>query len=531
MVTVPIVKIPIDDADWQKFRSSYDTYLESLKKLPGEWGKQNAQIAQTGVSFVELAAALFAQSELTHKVKDDHEKIEKSAKKSAGFWKDMKRDTRDVLSNITGATEQLLKWTGLTTIAAGLLGAGGLFGADKLALTTSGFRRQGFVINATIGEQRAFKIDYQKYIASPEDFLSGVNDVGNDLTKQGSVFGQQVGSLTRAGMDSAQIAAKLLPAMVDRFIAMGGLQGRGAQIMQPLGLDQYGSLQDFMSLARQRQALGQSGRDFQRDSQYLGVSQDTADKMQNFVNQLDRAGGKIETVFVNDLAPLEPGLEKLSKAAVDLLDSFLKSDQLKHWLGEVSDGMESLAGWLGKMGLSSPGSGGPASSLPTGGPISSNNHPDYSKGDWYDRNVNALAFPGGAKGDYNPSDALLNGIKAGEGSGPNAVSPKGARGVYQFMPDTAKQYGLTDPTDTVASRAAAKALLRDLLAEFGGDQAKAVAAYNWGPRNLQNDIDKYGADWRSHLPNETKNYLGKVELTVQNQTGGSAVIGANQVAQ
>ena len=51
----------------------------------------------------------------------------------------------------------------------------------------------------------------------------------------------------------------------------------------------------------------------------------------------------------------------------------------------------------------------------------------------------------------------------GEKSGNNSVSPKGARGRYQFMPDTAAQYGLSDPTNESASRAAARRYITDLF--------------------------------------------------------------------
>jgi hypothetical protein len=44
---------------------------------------------------------------------------------------------------------------------------------------------------------------------------------------------------------------------------------------------------------------------------------------------------------------------------------------------------------------------------------------------------------------------------------PKAVSPAGAKGLYQFMPETAKQYGLDDPFDPVASRKAVEQLTQD----------------------------------------------------------------------
>lgn len=62
----------------------------------------------------------------------------------------------------------------------------------------------------------------------------------------------------------------------------------------------------------------------------------------------------------------------------------------------------------------------------------------------------------------------------------SAVSPKGARGLMQFMPETATRYGLTDPHDPRAAIDAAARYLRDLLKKFGGRVDLAVAAYNAG---------------------------------------------------
>jgi len=61
-----------------------------------------------------------------------------------------------------------------------------------------------------------------------------------------------------------------------------------------------------------------------------------------------------------------------------------------------------------------------------------------------------------------------------------AVSPKGARGPMQFMPDTAARYGLTNPHDPKSAIDAGARYLRDLLQRFAGRVDLAVAAYNAG---------------------------------------------------
>lgn len=67
----------------------------------------------------------------------------------------------------------------------------------------------------------------------------------------------------------------------------------------------------------------------------------------------------------------------------------------------------------------------------------------------------------------------------------DAVSPKGARGPMQFMPDTAKRFGLKNPHDPQQSIDAAARYLRDLLRTFGGRLDLTLAAYNSGEGTVQ----------------------------------------------
>lgn len=109
-----------------------------------------------------------------------------------------------------------------------------------------------------------------------------------------------------------------------------------------------------------------------------------------------------------------------------------------------------------------------------------------------------------AEQDYGLPSGFLGKLLDDEGSGSNAVSPKGATGIGQFMPDTAKQYNIdpTKPTDSIVGMAR---FGRDLLQRYGGNQVLAAAAYNWGPTNVDAWL-KSGAD-PSRLPAETQRYV------------------------
>lgn len=67
---------------------------------------------------------------------------------------------------------------------------------------------------------------------------------------------------------------------------------------------------------------------------------------------------------------------------------------------------------------------------------------------------------------------------------PNAVSPKGAIGLTQLMPTTARELGV-DPRDPAANLHGGARYLRSLLDHFDGDLVKALAAYNAGVRRVE----------------------------------------------
>lgn len=105
----------------------------------------------------------------------------------------------------------------------------------------------------------------------------------------------------------------------------------------------------------------------------------------------------------------------------------------------------------------------------------------------------------------NMDAALLHAIIAVEsGYNPRAVSPKGAIGLMQLMPDTARRYGAADPYDPEQNVRAGAQYLRDLMSRFGNDLKLTLAAYNAG----EQAVARYG----NSIPpyRETLNYVPRV---------------------
>jgi soluble lytic murein transglycosylase-like protein len=100
--------------------------------------------------------------------------------------------------------------------------------------------------------------------------------------------------------------------------------------------------------------------------------------------------------------------------------------------------------------------------------------------------------------------------QAESGLNPNAVSAAGAKGIMQLMDATAAMLGVSNPFDPVQNINAGVRYLAQLLNQFAGDAAKALAAYNWGPGNVNKAVQQWGADWLAHAPQETINYVQKL---------------------
>jgi membrane-bound lytic murein transglycosylase D len=139
------------------------------------------------------------------------------------------------------------------------------------------------------------------------------------------------------------------------------------------------------------------------------------------------------------------------------------------------------------------------------------------------------------EGIPNEISALVLVESAGQ---PTALSPKGARGIWQFMPDTARRYGLTvnpetdDRLDVQKSTRAAARYLRDLHTQFG-DWSLVLAAYNAGEHLVQNAVLRAGSEdfallgRQRLLPAETRAYVPAV-IAASTLLSGDRLFGTSQ---
>lgn len=127
---------------------------------------------------------------------------------------------------------------------------------------------------------------------------------------------------------------------------------------------------------------------------------------------------------------------------------------------------------------------------------------------YIDKHINEYSFKYG----LDP-DLVRAVIKVESNYNPKAVSPKGAIGLMQLLPSTAKLMGVKDPYDIEENIYGGCKYLKFLLEEFSGDLKLALAAYNAGKEKVlqYNGIPPY---------KETVEYVKNV-LKIYNGTGYS----------
>jgi len=109
-----------------------------------------------------------------------------------------------------------------------------------------------------------------------------------------------------------------------------------------------------------------------------------------------------------------------------------------------------------------------------------------------------------ASGTYRLDPDLVNSvIRAESGFNVRAVSPKGAQGLMQLMPGTASQLGVHNAFDPQTNVEGGTRYLRELLERYNFDLVKALAAYNAGPRR----VEQYGGVPPYY---ETKAYVARI---------------------
>ncbi len=266
-----------------------------------------------------------------------------------------------------------------------------------------------------------------------------------------------------------------------------------------------------------------------------------ADLVSGFIDQI-KAGTPDVMKFRNELirigdAAVDPNVEQMAKKLFEAstgaatLQQALKENQDKFLdvnnagttfnktLSQTSDQLSAASKDFGKFGLGASGLNG----LWAGGmlkPLDDIKYPDRGsiKG-FASAPVEYRVTIAQAANTFGlDADLLARLLNQESGFNPNARSKKGAGGLGQLMPDTARSLGVEDVFDPKQNIMGSASQLSKMMRMFGGNQELALAGYNWGEGNVQKWLKK-GGDTDA-MPKETRDYISNI-LTPESIVSGN----------
>ena len=346
MALKSIVDIDVRDEKFRAFQALYEKYQAQLQKSPVFWqavAKEQKPIAD---AFSRMTAALMAQKDLARGVADAQKDASRHVGSMASAWQDVSKSTGHVAHNIAEATRHLIRWTGITTIAAGLLGFGGMFGLTRLAETAAMGRRSAIGLGTTYGRETAFNLNFGRFV-NTGSFLNGISQAMANPAMATPLYALGLNGAQIQG-DTSQVAVRTLQRLRQRLQTMPD-QTLGLYA-QALHLDSLGlSVEDLRRLKHMSGAeFSQQLAGFGKDRGALGLSDPMLRSWQDFITQMGRAGKTIEKVFITGLTPLTGPLAKLSGAFADVLKALLGTrGGLAPLLQSVGMGLEEFARYVG----------------------------------------------------------------------------------------------------------------------------------------------------------------------------------------
>jgi hypothetical protein len=550
-----ILDIQINDGEFTRFYATFQQYQKLLNATPLAWRKIAKAQNSSASAFQDLVALELQSMGHQKMMLQVQQAAARLSRTNADVWRDMARTTKTVAGNITSATVQLMRWSSIVGVVGGLIGGGGLFGIERLAQGVSSGRQSAMGLGVGYGEKKAFDNAFGR-VVDTDSFLTAINTQMHSASGKSSLFGA-LGPGANLSGSTADVAVRVLEHA--RALAKSSNPQFDVDTMKAHGIDNSMSLQDFQKL---RATSDDEFRDLKnrmsQNTGAFGLDSKTQLAYQNFTTALDAAGTNIQNAFVVGVGHLIPGLEKLSGAAVKVVDAFLKSPALEKWLDKAGAGLEKFASYVGtddflnKVKSFVDGLSAIADWLgehiswfapdkPTGAHMSDRIRAGHQKEGEKDiadiKTGGDSSFVGKVKSLFSPGGMTMDQLQAlvgkKEGGTTGKANAWGAVGYYQIKPDTAREFGIDPATlfTEAGNKAANRKILEAYAQRFNGNVEEILAAYNQGS-GAGNAFRRSGDNPVTLKPEGRKYIQGAhgVHVTIENAAGSSFVTQTNMNA-
>lgn len=361
MAAKSIIEVDVNDEKFLSFMDKFNEYQAALEELPEAWrasaqgigdsaretSKASSEAEGMTKAFLDGVDALNMMVNNLDRINtslDDANKrqsdLNKKTAGSSGIFGKLKKDSKEFAGHIKDATVSLLSWGGIVGLFTGVLGAGGLFGLNRLASTASAQRFTSMGLNTSIGALDSTAINYQRAVANPTATLGAIRDTQADLSQRWKFQAMGINNPDRS---PDQLLPEMIRAARSIFTQTGGtLQGANAY-----GLTSFFSIDDLNRFKNMSDAeIDSMEKRAKRDAQLLQITDEQARQWQDFNVQLDYSSQSIKNTFIRGLGPLTPGLTKLSDALSGAIDTVLQSPELGKWIDGLAGGIQRFGDYL-----------------------------------------------------------------------------------------------------------------------------------------------------------------------------------------
>lgn len=361
MAAKSIIEVDVNDEKFLSFMDKFNEYQAALEELPEAWrasaqgigdsaretSKASSEAEGMTKAFLDGVDALNMMVNNLDRINtslDDANKrqsdLNKKTAGSSSIFGKLKKDSKEFAGHIKDATVSLLSWGGIVGLFTGVLGAGGLFGINRLASSASAQRFTSMGLNTSIGALDSTAINYQRAVANPTATLGAIRDTQADLSQRWKFQAMGINNPDRS---PDQLLPEMIRAARSIFTQTGGtLQGANAY-----GLTSFFSIDDLNRFKNMSDAeIDAMEKRAKRDAQLLQITDEQARQWQDFNIQLDYSSQSIKNTFIRGLGPLTPGLTKLSDALSTAIDTVLQSPELGKWIDGLAGGIQRFGNYL-----------------------------------------------------------------------------------------------------------------------------------------------------------------------------------------
>lgn len=361
MAAKSIIEVDVNDEKFLSFMDKFNEYQAALEELPEAWrasaqgigdsaretSKASSEAEGVTKAFLDGVDALNMMVNNLDRINtslDDANKrqsdLNKKTAGSSSIFGKLKKDSKEFAGHIKDATVSLLSWGGIVGLFTGVIGAGGLFGLNRLASTASAQRFTSMGLNTSIGALDSTAINYQRAVSNPTATLGAIRDTQADLSQRWKFQAMGINNPDRS---PDQLLPEMIRAARSIFTQTGGtLQGANAY-----GLTSFFSIDDLNRFKNMSDAeIDAMEKRAKRDAQLLQITDEQARQWQDFNIQLDYSSQSIKNTFIRGLGPLTPGLTKLSDALSGAIDTVIQSPELGKWIDGLAGGIQRFGDYL-----------------------------------------------------------------------------------------------------------------------------------------------------------------------------------------